>query len=86
MAIYRAFLVWALRAASALVLALAAFGAVSAVALYHEVSVWVGPDEMVPASSLLDFALQLVPAVGLALLVLAIAEILAMQLKNAQKS
>lgn len=86
MAIYRVTLVWALRAASALVLAFAAFNAVNSAAVYNDASASLAPAEMAYVPTPLDIVLQLVPVVGLALLVLALAEILAMQLKNARNS
>lgn len=83
MAIYRDTLVWLLRAASALVLASAAFGAVRATLIYDEMRASLDPVEAAGMPTPTDFALQLVPAAGLALLGLALAEILALQLKRA---
>ncbi|HYD86097.1 MAG TPA: hypothetical protein VEA80_01350 [Vitreimonas sp.] len=86
MAIYRATLVWALRAAAAIVLALAAFSAVRAVVIYDNASASLEPGELAYVPTPADIALQVVPAAGLALLSLALAEILAMQLRSARKS
>lgn len=82
MALYRLVLVWALRVISALVVSLAVFGAISSALLSSEMQALHGPVEAAAMPSTFDIALQLVPAAGLALLGLALAEILALQLKN----
>lgn len=82
MAVYRVTLVWLLRAASALVLAFAAFGAVRATIIYNETRTSLDPVEMAAMPTPTDFLVQLVPAAGLALLSLALAEILALLLKK----
>jgi len=85
MAIYRAVLVWSLRIASALILALVAFSAISSGLLYNEMNAFHGPLDVADGPTPGDIALQILPAAGLALLGLALAEILALQLKARKK-